>query len=107
MKKVKLIMAILLTLALLAAVILAGRLVLGMVGLLQQQGEEMVDILQQDDPAAGGPPPPNPHTAKAAAAGEPHGETQGDEPPEPHGGGPVLETAEELAAEAARAEMTD
>ena len=40
-------MAILLTLALLAAVILAGRLVLGMVGLLQQQGEEMVDILQQ------------------------------------------------------------
>ena len=107
MKKVKLIMAILLTLALLAAVILAGRLVLGMVGLLQQQGEEMVDILQQDDPAAGPTPTPYPLSAMAYAASEPHDEPDDAAPQEELVTVPVLETAEELAAEAARAEMTD
>lgn len=107
MKKVKLILAILLALALLAAVILAGRLVLGIAGILRQQGEEMVDVLQQDDPAAAPTPTPYPLSAMAYAASEPHDEPDEDEPQEELVTVPVLETAEELAEEAARAEMTD
>ena len=43
----------------------------------------------------------------AYAASEPHDEPDDDAPQEELVTVPVLETAEELAAEAARAEMTD
>ncbi len=107
MKKIKLILAILLTLMLLAAVILAGRLVLGMVTALRQQGEEMVDVLQQDAPAAQPTPTPYPFSDMAYAASEPQDISDEEEPQEELVTVPVLETAEELAEEAARAEMTE
>lgn len=105
MKKVKLVLALLLTLALLAAVILAARLVLGMMSGLRQAGMDVVEAAdtEGETPPAWSAPTDRPYSLSDMAyeASEPRDPmfTPSPAPPEEMVTVPVLETAEQLAEE--------
>lgn len=104
MKKIKLVTAILLALALLAAVLLAARFMLDMMSGLRQAGTEIVASPQGEAGSPRGEPeqPPVSLSDMAYAASEPQEPEFGftPAPTEELVTVPVLETAEQLAAEA-------